>query len=179
MRKRFNFRVDFLSLPKASWGTSCTQHGPARRRKSDPGGAPGPPRSVPGATPEAVWSQKAARNHPDPLETPILGAFWRRFCIIFVDFCDPKVVPRTFQMTIRKLFPHANYWQHVATCFVSSTQVHVDIWWPEIRSKAGQGRSLKSTQSRNHFIRHPILNLFPTISTSKPSNRKATKLDID
>ena len=127
MRKRFNFRVDFLSLPKASWGTSCTQHGPARRRKSDPGGAPGPSRSVPGATPEAVWSQKAARNHPDPLETPILGAFWRRFCIIFVDFCDPKVVPRTFQMTIRKLFPHANYWQHVATCFVSSTQVHVDI----------------------------------------------------
>ena len=82
---------------------------------------------VPGATLEAVWSQKAARNHPDPLETPILEAFWRRFCIIFVDFCDPKVVPRTFQMTIRKLFPHANDWQHVATCFVSSTQVHVDI----------------------------------------------------
>ena len=90
MRKRFNFHVDFPSLPKVSWGTSCTQHGPARRRKSDPGGVPGASRSVPGATPEAVWSQKAARNHPDPLETPILGAFRRRFCIIFVDSCVQK-----------------------------------------------------------------------------------------
>ena len=87
MRKRSNVRADFLSLPKASWGTSCTQHGPARRRKSDPGGAPGPSRSVPGATPEAVWSQKAARNHPDPLETPILKHFGDdvvSFLLIFV-----------------------------------------------------------------------------------------------
>ena len=134
MRKRSNFRADFLSLPKASWGTSCTQHGPVRRRKSDPGGAPGPPRSVPGATPEAVWSQKAARNHPDPLETSILDHFGDDFGSFLLIF-DPKGIPRTSQMTTRK--------------------------------------------SRNHFIRDPILDPFPTISTSKPSNRKASKLDID
>ena len=89
MRKRSNFRADVLSLPKASWGTSCTQHGPARRRKSDPGGAPGPPRSVPGATLEAVWSQKAARNHPDPLETPILEHFGDDF-VSFLIFVTQK-----------------------------------------------------------------------------------------
>ena len=120
--KTIQFSCRFFSLPKASWGTSCTQHGPVRRRKSDPGGAPGPSRSVPGATPEAVCSQKAARNHPDPLETSIFGSFWRRFWIIFVDFCDPKVVPRTSQITTRK--------------------------------------------SRNHVLRDPILDPFPTISTS-------------
>ena len=101
MRKRSNFHADFLSLPKASWGTSCTQHGPVRRRKSDPGGAPGPPRSVPGATPEAVWSQKAARNHPDPLETSILDHFGDDFGS-FLLISDPKGIPRTFQMTSRK-----------------------------------------------------------------------------
>ena len=90
MRKRFNFRVDFLSLPKAFWGTSCTQHDPARRRKSDPGGAPGPSRSVPGATPEAVWSQKAARNHPDPLETPILEDFGYDFVSFLLIFVTQK-----------------------------------------------------------------------------------------
>ena len=134
MRKRSNFRADFLSLPKASWGTSCTQHGPVRRRKSDPGGAPGRPRSVPGATPEAVWSQKAARNHPDPLETSILDHFgddFKSFLLIF----DPKGIPRTSQITTGK--------------------------------------------SRNHFIRDPILDPFPTISTSKPSNRKASTFHID
>ena len=97
MRKRSDFHADVLSLPKASWGTSCTQHGPVRRRKIDPLGAPAEPGSVPGATPEAVWSQKAARNHPDPLETSILDHFgddlndisrnfegsWRR---IWIDF---------------------------------------------------------------------------------------------
>ena len=134
MRKRSNFHADFLSLPKASWVTSCTQHGPVWRRKSDPGGAPGPPGSVPGATPEAVWSQKAARNHPDPLETSILDHFGDDFGSFLLIF-DPKRIPRIFQMTTRK--------------------------------------------SRNHIIRDPNLDPFPTISISKPSNRKASKLDID
>ena len=117
MRKRFNFRVDFLSLPKASWGTSCTQHGPVRRRKSDPGGAPGPSRSVPGATPEAVWSQKAARNHPDPLETPILEHFGDDFVSFLLIFVTQKWSLEPFKwpsenysrmQIIGNMWPHAS-----------------------------------------------------------------------
>ena len=93
MRKRSNFHADFPSLPKASWVTSCTQHGPVWRRKNEPGGAPGPTGSVPGATPEAVWSQKAARNHPDPLETSILDHFGDDFGLFLLIFVTHKWSP--------------------------------------------------------------------------------------
>ena len=75
MRQGCNFRVDFLSLPKASWGPSCIQNGPAQRGRSDLGGAPRAPWSVPAASLEAVWSQKEARSCQDTLEISILNHF--------------------------------------------------------------------------------------------------------
>ena len=99
-----------------------------------PLGAARATQEAPLAPQDRPWSHPGSRLEPEGGQEPPrpprdidFRPFWRRFCIIFVGFYGPKVVPRTFQMTIRKLFPHANYCQHVATCFVSSTQVHVDI----------------------------------------------------